>query len=84
MVSLFVTPVVLPLFYINPFSLKLKNPFLPTIIWSITSTPKILPASINLFVIVISSSEGSGSPEGWLWAKTTDAALLSRQLSSVG
>ena len=37
--------------------------------------PKILPASTNLFVIVISSSEGSGSPEGWLWAKTTEAAL---------
>ncbi len=48
-----------------PFSLKLKNPSFEIIIWSVTSTPNILPDSFNLLVIVISSSEGgSGSPEG--------------------
>jgi hypothetical protein len=45
------------------------------IIWCITSTPKILPASINRLVIVKSSSEGPRLPEGWLWANTTEAAL---------
>jgi len=42
--------------------------------WSVTSIPKILPASTNLFVKAISSSEGVGSPEGWLWTKITATA----------
>ena len=50
--------------YIKSFSLKLKKLSLATIIWSITSMPKILPVSINLLVISKSSSDGVGSPEG--------------------
>ena len=31
---------------------------------------------LSIFLVIVkSSSEGSGSPEGWLWAKTTEAAL---------
>ena len=61
--------------YINFFSLKLKTLFLVIIIWSKTSMPMILPASMILLVISRSAFEGSGSPEGWLWTNIIEAAL---------
>lgn len=43
--------------------------------WSCSGTPSICPAAINWFVVVISCLLGFGSPEGWLCAIITDAAL---------
>ena len=37
--------------------------------------PMISPASTRRLVSLMSSSEGVGSPEGWLWTKITEAAL---------
>ena len=45
------------------------------IIWSKTSIPIILPASVILLVISKSAFDGSGSPEGWLWTKIIEAAF---------
>jgi hypothetical protein len=44
-------------------------------IWSKTSMPTISPALASLLVRFMSSSEASGTPEGWLWAKIIEAAL---------
>src|SRR3972149_1422731 len=45
-------------------------------IWSKTGIPKSSPASLSLFVMVKSSSDGIGSPDGWLCASMIDAALV--------
>jgi len=36
--------------------------------------PMIFPHSTSLFVTSISSLEGAGSPDGWLWIQIMDAA----------
>lgn len=55
------------------------------IIWSKTVMSMIFPASINLFVIDMSSVEGSGFPLGWLcaniiWAHVATIAPLNTSL----
>ena len=37
--------------------------------WSNTDMSMILPASTSFFVMEMSSCDGSGFPDGWLWAK---------------
>src|SRR5262249_15194986 len=46
----------------------------PTITWSRTRRWKILAPACSSRVRARSESEGSGSPEGWLWAKMTAVA----------
>src|SRR5262249_56081130 len=46
----------------------------PTITWSRTRRWKILAPACSSRVRTRSESEGSGSPEGWLWAKMTAVA----------
>lgn len=43
--------------------------------WSKTSTPKSSPALAISWVILTSSGEGVGSPEGWLWTTMIAAQL---------
>ena len=64
------------LFYIIPFSFKLEYLSSPIITWSKSSMPNILPHSLILLVISISSLLGVTSPLGWLWVKITLEALL--------
>src|SRR3989304_5889188 len=45
-------------------------------IWSKTEIPKSSPAALSRLVMVKSSSDGIGSPDGWLCASMIDAALV--------
>src|SRR5215510_14033689 len=58
----------------RPSPRKLAWPFLPTTMWSWTTTPSGLPALTICFVISISAFEGVGSPEGWLCTSTMAVA----------
>ena len=46
-------------------------------IWSKTGIPKSSPAAFSRLVMFKSSSDGIGSPDGWLCARMIDAALVS-------
>src|SRR3989304_4992216 len=46
------------------------------LIWSNTGTPKSPPAALSRVVMLKSSSDGIGSPDGWLCARMIDAALV--------
>src|SRR3972149_9190773 len=45
-------------------------------IWSKTGIPKSSPAALSRVVMLKSSSDGVGSPDGWLCASMIDAALV--------
>ena len=45
-------------------------------IWSKTGIPKSSPAALSRVVMLKSSSDGIGSPDGWLCASMIDAALV--------
>jgi len=70
LISSFVLPIKSPL----PFKLQ-KAPSEPMIMWSKSSIPMIFPASLIRVEMLISSWDGSGSPEGWLWNRIIPAEL---------
>ena len=59
-----------------PRSLRLTNRPAPRTRWSRTSIPSSVPADTSRRVRARSSAEGSGSPEGWLWKRTSAAARV--------
>ena len=56
----------------NSFMLQYLLP--ARITWSRTSMPMMLPASMRRAVRATSSPLGDGSPDGWLWKRTTAVA----------
>ncbi len=57
----------------KPSLFRLREFLSPMMMWSNTSIPTISPALANLLVSLTSSSEASGSPEGWLWTKMEES-----------
>src|SRR5438105_548581 len=58
----------------RPRSFRLTKRAAPRTTWSSTSIPIRVPAAARRRVRATSSPEGSGSPEGWLWNRTSAAA----------
>jgi hypothetical protein len=63
----------------TPRSLRETHAFVasPVMMWSRTSNPRSEPAAARRRVRARSSAEGAGSPEGWLWVRTSPLASCS-------